>query len=321
MERTLFLGSYGFHNYGDELCLLEARRLYPDSEHWTQSANPAYTARCTGITNYIGARQHIKKLQPTRVVIGGGGVGFLPSIRDHLHWALDAVEGGAKLHIHNIGVAATTIEDRSWLIPSIKSLIDGAVEFTVRDVVSREIAKQWTGRSPELTFYPEVNLGVGYFSDLDILPKERPLLGISVTNQSLTLSALRRNPAPLHDALAEFTGHLVVPVVSCLHPTSPEEDDVDGYLAFKELLLDGFDFFEDQFLDKEYIKTFYSPAFLRALIARLDVLFAQRKHNCIHAIGAGTRVFGFSDAIDDSIKRVFDACESRIPKGSALIRL
>lgn len=321
MERVLFLGSYGFHNYGDELCLLEARKLFPAAQHWTHSYNPAYTARCTGITNYIGDRPDIRWLKPSAVVIGGGGVGFLPSIRDHLHWAMDAVQLGARLHIHNIGVAATTIEDRSWLRPRIVELIDGAAEFSVRDRVSVEIARQWTGRVPQLTRYPEVNLDLDYFDWLDDLPADRKLLGLSVTNQAITMEALRANPEPMRAALAEFSGHVVVPVVSGLHPGADDEDDVKGFETFRDLFLKDFEVFAGRFLDRSFISGFYTPQFLRALIARMDVLFAQRKHNCIHAIGAGTRVIGFSNALDDSIGRVFDECANRLPVGSAVLRL
>lgn len=321
MERVLFLGSYGFHNFGDELCLVEALKLYPHAQHWTHSANPAYTARCTGVTNFITCRRDIRYLRPTAVVVGGGGVGFLPSIRDHLHWALDAVGMGAKLHIHNIGVAATTAEDRSWLTQNIIDLISGADEFTVRDEVSQRIASRWTGRIPGITLYPEVNLSLEYFQELDVFPVGRRLMGISVTNQKATVDLLRRQPNELREALSEFKDCLVVPVVSCLHPDAPDEDDVNGFLEFKENLLSGFDVLDYPFLDREFIRGFYTPSFIRTLISRLDVLFSQRKHNCIHAIGAGTRVIGFSSVADDSIKRVFDTLENRLPRNSRQMQL
>lgn len=321
MEKVLFLGSYGFYNFGDELCLLESMRMYPHAQHWVHSVDPAYTSRCTGVTNFIHRRVEIQSLRPDVVVVGGGGVGFLPSIRDHLHWARDAVAKGAALRIHNIGVAKTTIQDKSWLVADIVELINNAQEFSVRDQQSWEIAKQWTGREPSITKYPEVNMDMPYFDALNRLPHDRKLLGISVTNQNLTRESLQRSGAVMIEALKPYQDHLVIPVVSCLHKDTQEEDDIEGFQFFRSLFLKEFDVMEDIFLDTDYIRSFYTPQFIRALVGKLNVLFSQRKHNCIHAIGAGTPVVGFSSVVDDSIKRVFDECSLRLPRGSNLLQL
>jgi hypothetical protein len=114
---------------------------------------------------------------------------------------------------------------------------------------------------------------------------------------------------------------VVVPVVSCLHKDTQEEDDIEGFKFFRSMFLQEFEVMEDIFLDTDYIRSFYTPQFIRALVGKLDVLFSQRKHNCIHAIGAGVPVVGFSSIIDDSIKRVFDECSVRLPYGSKLLQL
>jgi hypothetical protein len=68
---TLFLGSYGYGNLGDELCLIEAVKRFNPEEAWAFSFDPEYTRRTTGVQNFIRYRAEIEQVKPTRVVRDG----------------------------------------------------------------------------------------------------------------------------------------------------------------------------------------------------------------------------------------------------------
>jgi hypothetical protein len=64
-----------------------------------------------------------------------------------------------------------------------------------------------------------------------------------------------------------------------------------------------------------------TPRRLKGLIARCAVLVTQRKHNMIHAIGAGVRVIGLHPVEDNSLRRTFVTMANRLPVGSLCLGL
>jgi hypothetical protein len=323
--KTLFLGSYGYGNLGDELCLIEAMRAFPSSEAWAFSADAGFTrASVPGIEGFITSvspgRPELKALRPERVVLGGGGVGFFPSIRDMLHWMDTAMALGAECHIHNIGVA--WMEDLSWVdAPEVQRVLGGLASCSVRDHVSWFCMRSWPAEvRPRITLYPERLLPADD-ALVSMLPRRRRLLGISLTGQALMRGALRGNPERVISALAPYRGHTVVPVVSTVSLDDPEEDDVAGFAVFRELFLGGFDIACEEFLDKSWWRANMTPLRLKGVIGELDILFTQRKHNLIHAIGTRTPAVGMFPSVDDSIARIFFSLRDEMPPDSGQLSL
>jgi polysaccharide pyruvyl transferase WcaK-like protein len=319
--KTLFLGSYGFGNLGDELCLIEAMRAFPSSEVWAYSNDPAFTASgVAGIHGFIRKRAEIRDLKPDRVVLGGGGVGFFPSIRDSLHWMSDALSIGAKCHIHNIGVA--WLQELDWAkAPEVQAVLSGLSSCSVRDHVSWFAMRAWPGDPrPSITYYPETNLTQDD-ALTTMLPDDRPLLGISITGQSLMRAALRGNQDRIKQKLALYQDFTIIPIISTVSLTDPEEDDVAGFWAFKQLFLDGFQVACEEFLDKIFWRDNLTPLKLKGVIGGLDAIFTQRKHNLIHAIGMGTPAVGIYPTVDDSIARIFYTMRDRMPQDSSQLAL
>jgi hypothetical protein len=121
--------------------------------------------------------------------------------------------------------------------------------------------------------------------------------------------------------LAGFADHLVVPVVSTVHADATDEDDLAGVLRFLRRFLPRMPVAGAGLLDRAHWRAEMTPARLKGLIARLDVLVTQRKHNAVHAIGAGTRVIGLHPLEDDSLRRTFVALSHRLPPGSRCVGL
>lgn len=319
--KTLFLGSYGYGNLGDELCLIEAMRAFPSGEAWAFSADPAFTAAgAPGIAGFIRRRAEIQEMRPERVVLGGGGVGFFPSIRDMLHWMHDAMRLGAECHVHNIGMA--WLEDRSWVAaPEVQNVLQGLASCSVRDHVSWFCMQSWPAEvRPRITLYPERLLPADG-ALVPMLPRRRRLLGVSLTGQEMMRRALRENPERVVSRLAPYRGHTVIPVVSTVSLDDPEEDDVAGFALFRELFLGGFDIACEEFLDKSWWRANMTPLRLKGVIGELDVLFTQRKHNLIHAIGTRTPAVGMFPSVDDSIARIFFSLRDEMPPDSSQLSL
>lgn len=319
--KTLFLGSYGYGNLGDELCLLDALKAFPTDEAYAFSHDPAFTdAMVPGIKGFVRERPEARELAVDRFVLGGGGVGFMPSIRDSLHWMWDHFRNGAECHIHNIGVARIT--DLEWAeAPEVQSVLQGLKSHTVRDDMSWFCTMLWPGvQTPGITLYPERKLAVDN-ELVHLLPKGQKLLGISITGQQLMRTALRVNSARVRAALEPYRDHIIIPVVSTVSLTDPEEDDVAGFNVFRDLYLQGFQVACEEFLDKKWWRQNLTPLRLKGIIGGLNVLFTQRKHNLIHAIGTQTKAVGIYPSIDDSIARIFFSLRDEMPQGSSQLSL
>ena len=112
-----------------------------------------------------------------------------------------------------------------------------------------------------------------------------------------------------------------MPVISTVSLTDPEEDDIAGFGVFRELFLRDFDVVCEQFLDKAWWRQNMTPLRLKGVIGELDVIFTQRKHNLIHAIGTGTKAVGMFPAVDDSIARIFFSLRDLMPPDSSQLSL
>jgi 5'(3')-deoxyribonucleotidase len=307
--RTAFLGSYGFGNLGDELCLIEALQAYKTDDAWVFSSRPEYTGRFVSPQGWFKDRKPLEEIKPDRVILGGGGVGFWPSLKDALHWMHDHLIRGAECHIHNIGVGRIT--QAEWKTdPVVRAVIAQCASFSVRDHVSQWMVQEWGfGRNPSLTFYPERDLPKDD-ALIDLLPPG-PLLGISITGQKVMTDALDRNRQRVQTMLERFRGYKIVPIISVNHPWEPDEDDISGFHRFAERFLRDFEIVMPETLDREWWDSNLTPLRLKGLIAQCDVLISQRKHNLIHAIGAKVPFIAIHPANDDSLVRIIYTLHSK----------
>lgn len=201
-------------------------------------------------------------------------------------------------------------------------MIAGAATCTVRDYISFEmVAEAGLGRMPGITFYPEADIPAEHDLAEALLPRGRRLLGISIISNTLMGRCLVHDAARVEAMLAEFAGHAVVPIVSTVHADTAEEDDMAGLSDLLERFLPRAEIAAPALLDRAHWRAELTPARLKGLIARLDVLVTQRKHNAVHAVGAGTRVIGLHPLVDDSLRRSFVALSHRMPPGSRCIGL
>lgn len=319
--RTAFLGSYGFGNLGDELCLIDALKQFPTEDAWVFSARREFTERFVKVQGWFKTRAELWALKPDRIVLGGGGVGFWPSLRDSLHWMYDPSRGEREVecHVYNIGVGKITHPD--WGSDQIvQNVLTNCASFTVRDHVSRWLCLEWPfKREPGLTFYPERKLAADM--TLAALMPDRPLLGVSITGQRTMLEALKHNIERIRPVLSQFRGYGIVPIISTNHQWEAEEDDVLGFNTFADLFLRDYEIVLPQFLDKAWWHENLTPLRLKGIISKCNFLVSQRKHNIIHAIGSNVPFLAIHPAEDDSLLRIIYSLHAEIAPLSGFLSL
>lgn len=317
--KTLFLGSYGFGNLGDELCLLDAIRAFPSDEIHVLSYRPAFTGRFVEASSFVENDNQARALRPDRIVLGGGGVGTVSMLPKFLTFIADALAWGAECHIYNIGVANL---NTSWITPEIRRAAQALSSFSVRDFTSQRIVRKWNLELPievSLTRYPERFHPMD--DEVDFGLPAGPKLGISVTNQTSMARAADENIPLILDFLKPYADHVIVPIVSTIHQYEKSEDDAAAFSSFVSRLGLRNRIALPQTLDPSWWIEEMSPGRLKALIAQLDVLLSQRKHNCVHAFGAGTVAIGIYPGQDDSLPRLFNTVSQETPLGSRLFPL
>lgn len=324
--RTAFLGAYGYGNLGDELCLIEALQSFPTADAHAFSVNPGWTLRCVpGLAGCFPDGEAMLALNPARIVFGGGMFGVVDAFRYWMPFLARAMQAGAAIHFHNLGVA-WLLKDRSWLDATAHQLFANLASLSVRDPLSAErLAEAGLARLPRLTFFPET----GIAPDPDLAealfgprwPGAPKLLGLSIIPSPTMRACLTHDAPRVRAVLAEFAGHAVVPIVSTVHIDSVEEDDLTGAADFIREFLPDAPIAAPLLLDRTHWQAEMTPRRLKGLIARCDVLVTQRKHNAIHAIGAGVRVIGLHPLIDNSLRRTFVTLANDLPPGSRCVGL
>jgi hypothetical protein len=260
-------------------------------------------------------------LAPRRIVFGGGMFGTPEAFAAWLPALAEAQAGGAEIHLHNLGVAWLT-KDLAWLDDTARGVFARAASFTVRDHLSVErAAMAGIGRLPRITFFPEADIPAEYDLAEALLPRGRKLLGVSIIPMPLMRACLEQEADRVRALLAEFRDHAVLPVVSTVHLDTPDEDDAAGFRDFARKFLPDAEIVAPLLLDRGFWRAELTPARLKGLIARCDTLLTHRKHNAIHAIGAGIRLIGLHPNEDNSLRRTFVTMAHRLPPGSRCVGL
>jgi len=321
--RTAFLGAYGYGNLGDELCLIEAMRAFPSDEAFAFSVAPAWTMRCVpGLAGCFRNDRELDLLRPRRIVFGGGMVGLPDAFRAWMPALARALARGAEIQFHNLGIGWLR-GDLAWLDAAARDVLARAAGFSVRDHLGVERAAELgLPRLARITHFPEADIPADPALAEALLPRDgRKLLGLSMIPLPGMRQALAHEADRVRALLGEFPDHALVPIVSTVHVSSPEEDDLAGFAHFLRSFLPDAPIAAPALLDRAHWRSTMTPPLLKGLIARCDVLVSQRKHNCIHAIGAGTRVIGLSPLEDHSLRRTFVALAHRLPTGSRCVGL
>jgi hypothetical protein len=319
MAISVFLGGFGFGNLGDEACLATAYDLYKGEINCTFTHDQVITSKVAKFDFYFSDLRALLDRYPRidRVVIAGGGVGFMPSFRDNLDWALHCKQRGAEVIVHNIGIGKIGPD---WAInwPYLVPVLSEAKEFSVRDYRSKAEVESWgLDLHPEVSFYPERNHPAND-KLRDLLPADAKFIGISINNRPELWRVLHDNVDSMRNVVARFDDCLIIPIVSTIHSLDQAEHDNVGFEKFIDLLGLGNRVVLRQLCDYEFWRNNVGPADIKFLISCCQLLISARKHNIIHAIGAGVPFVGVFEFDNDSIPRVYQTLYPVVPSGSSL---
>jgi len=323
MSVTAFLGAYGYGNLGDELCLIEAMQRFPGGSAFALGPDPDWTMRVVpGLTGGFQTPAEMLALKPTRIIFGGGLVGRVSTFRTWLPAIATAMEGGAVVHFNNLGIDAA-IADEAWADAAARAVLCAAESFTVRDPPAFEVvARAAFGRLPGITWFPEADLPPdSSLADALLPPAGRPILGVSIIGNPTMRAAVAADPGRIEAALAPFRGHALLPIISTRHRYSAEENDAAGTAAFIARFLPGQAILAPELLDLGFWRAEVTPPRLKGLIARCTWLVTQRKHNAVHAIGAGVPVLGMTRRANQGLRHAMMALGSRLAPGSRYLAL
>lgn len=320
MAVSVFLGGFGFGNLGDEACLATALKLYATETNCVFSRDDAITRKVASFDLFFNDIEQVFPVYPRidQVILAGGGIGFMPSLRDNIDWALRCKRRGAKVFIHNIGIGKV---GGGWLRewPYLLPVMTEAAEFSVRDFHSRAEVVSWgVGLKPEVSFYPERNHPLSSTFQPDLPPN---LLGISMNNRGALWNRIEANHDEIRQILSGFPDSPVLPIVSTIHVSDAEEHDQVGFQRFVEMFGLHNRVVGREFADPTYWREHLGPAEIKTLVSRCSFLISARKHNIVHAIGCGVPFLGMFEAENDSIPRVYQTLFPHLAKGSSLYPL
>jgi hypothetical protein len=176
------------------------------------------------------------------------------------------------------------------------------------------------GLRPTVSFYPERH----HPSNTKLSPllaEGGDFLGISMNNRPELWSVLADNVNEMRNIIKVFEGYRIVPIVSVIHGIDSTEHDNVGFLRFAELFGLNDRVVARELCDYDFWRKNIGPADIKYLIGRCRYLISARKHNIIHAIGAGVPFMGVFEFQNDSISRVYHALYGQLQKNSSLLPL